>query len=154
MSKDKFVSSIEASVSPEAQIIFDEVYNQFKDTTLGVQYYNLDVEDGNRWALVFGCLDGYSNSEDDPDYCQLCGKVAYQSTRSMLQCDYDIDWTMPYDKKTYEVDDTNIPITGPDDVQWLLDQCRRIRGVIPEVSADKKNKSKNKDKQVELTVYR
>ena len=43
----------------------------------------------------------------------------------MLQCDYDVDWTMPYNEATEEVDDTEEAIYEDTDledtVKTLLD---------------------------------
>lgn len=95
---------------------------------------------GNDWAMVFAWQDGYDFSDDkelskdkmlrregeDSDW-QVVGKVAYQPHRSMMQ-EYDIDWMMPYDEETGEVDDTEVSM-GEDDnsILWLLDQWKRIR---------------------------
>lgn len=43
-------------------------------------------------------------SFSDGEY-RICSKIAYND--SALQCDYDIDFTMPYDKEAGEVYDTN-----------------------------------------------
>ena len=70
-------------------------------------------ENDNNWAIVLGWLDGFE--ADETDDCmdgtwRLCSKLAYQPCNSLMQCDYDIDWLMPYDKESGEVDDTEIPI--------------------------------------------
>ena len=43
-----------------------------------------------------------------------------------MQCDM-MDWEMPYDAKTGEVDDTDVEITSKSDIVWLLEQWVRIR---------------------------
>ena len=52
-------------------------------------------------------------------------KFAYQPRTSLMQ-EYDIDWLMPYDEETNEVDDTEIPISdNMDDIKWLLEAYDR-----------------------------
>ena len=80
----------------------------------GTYYWYLGQDDNNNdWAIVLGWQDGYE--EDKNDDCtngiwRICLKLAYQPSNSMLQCDYNIDWLMPYDKKRGEVYDTEYPI--------------------------------------------
>jgi hypothetical protein len=95
----------------------------------GTYHWNLEVDDNNnQWAIVLGWQDGYE--EEPEDDCtdgtwRLCAKLAYQPTNSIMQCDYDIDWLMPYDEETGEVDDNEIPIYPNTDlkeaINWLLD---------------------------------
>lgn len=111
---------------------------------VGTLYYPFDSDGVNEWAIVFGYMDGFTDDPKDKDYTQFCGKVAYQAYNNVMQCDYDVDWTMPYDEKTGEVDDTNIAITSPDDVKWLLDQAVRLRGKTPVIKEPiKKNTKKD-----------
>lgn len=82
----------------------------------------------NNWAIVLGWRDGH----DENDHCcqysvgeyHLCAKLAYQPSNSIMQCDYDIDWTMPYNEETGDVDDNEVYICCYDDaedvVNWLL----------------------------------
>ena len=80
----------------------------------GTYYWYLGQDDNNNdWAIVLGWQDGYE--EDKNDDCtngiwRICLKLAYQPSNSMLQCDYNIDWLMPYNLKTGEVYDTEYPI--------------------------------------------
>jgi hypothetical protein len=85
-------------------------------------------ENNNDWAIVLGWSDGFE--PDESDDCMdgtysLCSKIAYQPNNSLMQCDYDIDWTIPYNEETGEVDDTEIAIFSGCDleyvVNWLLD---------------------------------
>lgn len=85
-------------------------------------------ENNNDWAIVLGWHDGFDAYEDDDcmdGIWRLCVKLAYQSNKSIMQCDYDWDWTTPYDEETGEVDDTEIsiyPDTNMEEVvDWLLD---------------------------------
>lgn len=86
--------------------------------------YNLDVHNGKRWALVVAWMD-----YDDENDWQLYAKLAYQSTNCIMS-EYDIDWTMPYDEETGEVDDTEILIGRSlceADIDWLLEQWDRFQ---------------------------
>ena len=82
--------------------------------TGGTYYWYLHSNDmENDWAIVLGYLG-----------TRLYIKLAYQPCNSVMQCDYDIDWLMPYDKETGEVDDTEVRIYQDIDIEetidWLL----------------------------------
>ena len=84
-------------------------------------------EDDNDWAIVLGWADGFDEEENDDctdGTWRLCVKLAYQSWNNISQCDYGWDWTMPYDKETDEVDDTEVSIYPDTDLEdtidWLL----------------------------------
>ena len=88
-------------------------------------------ENGNDWAIVLGWEDGFDAEEDDDctdGTWRLCVKLAYQPWNSLMQCDYDIDWTMPYDEETKEVDDTEVAIYPNTDleetIEWLLERYK------------------------------
>lgn len=95
----------------------------------GTYYWNLDVDDKrNQWAIVLGWQDGYDiDAEDDctDGTWRLCVKLAYQPTNSIMQCDYDIDWVMPYNEETGEVDNNEISIypdyNATEIIDWLLE---------------------------------
>ena len=104
------------------------VIDMRKNHPNGTYHWHLDTDDnGNDWAIVLGWADGFE--EDPTDDCtdgtyRLCAKLAYQPHNSIMQCDYDIDWLMPYNKETGDVDDTELSIF-PDSstyetVDWLL----------------------------------
>lgn len=86
----------------------------------GTYYWYLGQDDKNNdWAIVLGWQDGYE--EDKNDNCtdgtwRICIKLAYQPSNSMLQCDYDIDWLMPYNPKTNEVYETEYSIYPNSDI--------------------------------------
>lgn len=89
----------------------------------GTWFFDLDKADGKRWAIAIAWMD-WDNTND----WKLYAKVAYQPTNSIMQCDYDIDWIMPYNEETGEVDDTETEITDIEkDVDWLLKEWERIR---------------------------
>ena len=84
-------------------------------------------ENDNDWAIVLGWADGFDAREVDDctdGTWRLCVKLAYQPCNSLMQCDYDIDWTMPYDEASDEVDDTEVSIYPNTDleetIEWLL----------------------------------
>ena len=83
-------------------------------------YWYLGQDDNNNdWAIVLGWQDGYE--EDKNDDCtngtwRICIKLAFQPSNSMLQCDYNIDWLMPYNKKTGEVYETEYSIYPNSDI--------------------------------------
>jgi hypothetical protein len=108
---------------------FTEAVEEMRDTHEELTYYwKLSVDDKqNQWAIVLGWVDGFE--PDDKDDCidgsyRLCVKLAYQPTNSIMK-DYDIDWVMPYNTKTKEVCDVEIPIypgySPTEIINYLLD---------------------------------
>lgn len=94
----------------------------------GTYYWILGSDEKNDWAIVLGWSGGFEPDEHDDcmdgTYC-LCAKVAFQPNNSIMQCDYEVDWIMPYNEQTGEVDDNEISIFSGCDldyvVNWLLD---------------------------------
>ena len=83
--------------------------------------------DNNDWAIVLGWADGFDVTESDDctdGTWRLCVKLAYQPWNSVCQCDYDVDWLMPYDEETGEVDDMEVSIYPntniTETVNWLI----------------------------------
>lgn len=75
----------------------------------GCYFKPLKIDNGNnKWGIVIGWGAGFDEQEktsfSDGEY-RICSKIAYND--SALQCDYDIDFVMPYDKETGEVYDTD-----------------------------------------------
>lgn len=101
----------------------------------GTYFWELDIDDDeNDWAFVLGWQDGFDEEPDDPftdGTWRLCVKLAFQSNRSVMQCDYDIDWLMPYDEETGDVDDTEVSLYQDSnlefEVDWLWKQYERIK---------------------------
>lgn len=79
------------------------------------------TDDGLMLYLVLGYQEDYEKGEDfqviegDTTFT-ICAKLAFNV--SSLQCDYDVDWYMPYDEKG-NVYDTDSAITK--DFQALAD---------------------------------
>lgn len=77
-----------------------------------------ELFDGRKLCLVFGWTDEYEAGEK---YQKKVGKKIYTLTSKLavniddLQCDYDIDWYMPYGKNG-DVYDTEMAVA---DDQWL-----------------------------------
>lgn len=101
----------------------------------GTYHWILKYGDIN-YALVLGWSDGYEEIDNvfhDGTY-MLEAKIAYQPYNSIMQCDYDVDWTMPYDKETMEVDDTSVSIEDYSEIynafDWLMKLWQRISDEI------------------------
>lgn len=88
----------------------------------GTWFTDLGYYNGNRWAIAIAWMD-----YDGDDNWRLYGKVAYQPSNSIMQCDYDIDWTMPYDEESGEVNDTETLITSEESAKWLLGLWQEYR---------------------------
>lgn len=109
---------------------FTKAVNDMKRTKFNGTYHWIlgrDEKD-NDWAIVLGWADGFEADEDDDcmdGTWRLCVKLAYQSWNNVSQCDYDWDWTMPYDEESGEVDDTEVSIypniNFNETIDWLLD---------------------------------
>lgn len=99
-----------------------------KSNGYGTYYWWLDEDDkGNSWAIVLGWTDGFDKDPNDNNLdgtWRICVKLAFQPWNSIMQCDYDVDWQMPYDEVTGEVDDTEIAIYSDtnltETINWLL----------------------------------
>lgn len=72
----------------------------------------------NRWAVVLGW------GEEG----NLRAKVAYQTGNSAMQCDYDVDWLMPFDENDGEVWNTDVAIEDAEDARstlpWLVAEAK------------------------------
>jgi len=92
-----------------------KILKHFKDGGEGVYWHKFTtLNDGKELCLVFGWQEGYM---PDPKLIQrdgytLCAKIAINIDD--LQCDYDMDWYMPYyengevwDTETALLDDPN-----------------------------------------------
>lgn len=88
-------------------------------------WYLSTDENDNDWAIVLGWSDGFGepNEIDDcvKENCRLCVKLAYQPCKSLMR-EYDIDWTMPYNEETGEVDDNEISIYPDTDLKGIIDE--------------------------------
>ena len=108
MNKEKMIKFFKESIAKE------------KENEDGCTYWQtLDVIDGKEFAIVLGWQDGF----DTEDGYELCMKLAYLPTNSLMS-EYSVDWLMPYDEKTGDVDDTEICVGNgeniEEDINWLL----------------------------------
>ena len=113
-----------------------ELIKEFTDAVISMRkthenetyYWILGTDESNNdWAIVLGWSDGFE--ADETDDCmdgtwRLCTKLACQPSNSIMQCDYDIDWVMPYNEETGETDDNELciyPDTNIEEtISWLL----------------------------------
>lgn len=79
----------------------------------------------NDFAIVLGWTSDGDDCEDDTpfhkDGYQVCAKIAYQSHENIMQCDFDCDWTMPYEPTEGEVCDADYFIESEDDIESAID---------------------------------
>lgn len=74
----------------------------------------------NSMFIVIGWQGGFGDTNSgimDGDY-RVCTKLAYND--SALQCDYDVDWVMPFDEESGDVDDTECIYGGRSDIEYLF----------------------------------
>ena len=75
----------------------------------GCCHFHLLTDDkGRKWSVVVGWSDGF---DDDTDLYKdgtwrVCTMIAYQEYNNFMQTDFNIDFTMPYDEESGEVDNT------------------------------------------------
>lgn len=85
--------------------------NWLMENKCGCSHWHLVTDDkGREWSIVVGWEDGFAENDDDiykDGTWRICAKIAYQEPGTMMQTDYGIDFTMPYDEETYEVCDTS-----------------------------------------------
>lgn len=108
---------------------FAKAVGQLKDGDNGVHYWKLANTNGNIWAIVLG--------RTDDDYIAV--KVAFQPNNSIMQCDYSVDWLLPYDKESGEVEDC----------EWVLYDTDEPSKVLDDVL---KNWNENKTRYLEMTA--
>jgi len=89
------------------------------------------TDGGTELCIVVGWLDGFDEAEKGTPLTdgtwRICAKVAYQHSNNAMQCDFDVDWLMPYNPDTGDVDDTCEEVDGTQfEVDWLNRQARRI----------------------------
>jgi len=109
MNRENIIASFANAVSEVEENHFEGTY-----------HWHLGSDDnGNDWAIVMAYMDYNDNGNEE-----LCAKLAYQPSNSIMQCDYDIDWLMPYDEESGEVWYTELPVYSADNaeeiVNWML----------------------------------
>ena len=101
----------------------------------GVVHFDLGkTDDGKTIALVLGYEDGYNDGEDyqikmGDTTLTLCGKIAINIDD--LQCDYDFDWYMPWNKDG-DVFDTSMALSKDhtEDLEWFLSQAEEMINLL------------------------
>ena len=109
MNKENLVAAVAAAINEITATHF-----------IGTYHWHLDTDDnGNDWAIVMAYMD-YNGDGNE----KLYAKLAYQPSNSIMQCDYDVDWLMPYDETTGEEWDTEQMVYSAEYaeelVNWLL----------------------------------
>jgi hypothetical protein len=69
-----------------------------------------NTDDHKDISIVLGWTDGFDKNDPDKDKYQddtwrLAVKVGYQPSNSMMQCDYDVDFNLPYNPDNGDVCD-------------------------------------------------
>ena len=87
------------------------------------------LKHGEMLCLVFGWEDCYDSIEEyqikeGDTFYTLCAKLAFNGDD--LQCDYDIDWIMPYDEETGVVWDTSMAVVGAGDADFYNKEAEAI----------------------------
>lgn len=89
---------------------------KYKDLS-ETRWITLKKEDKKIWALVLAWQDDFEKVENPNEYqfgeYRICGKIAYNDS---YMKEYDIDWIMPYDETTGEVDNTECSIDNEDEI--------------------------------------
>lgn len=90
-----------------------------------------ETGEGTVLCIVVGWEDGFDEAPAGTPLAdgtwRICAKVAYQHANNCCQCDYDVDWLMPYDPDTGDVDDTSTEVNATvSDVNWLNKQALRV----------------------------
>ena len=98
----------------------------------GCCYKQVATTDGGTGLfIVLGWSDGYENAPEGTENAdgtwRINSKIAYQHSDNAMQCDFGIDWCMPYNPKTGDVDDTSTEVEATEDeVKRLNDEAWRV----------------------------
>lgn len=117
-------------MTPIDKKMWEQLVTIAKDEINGVAWQPIGkIKDGRQLCLVMGYEDGYDAGEQyqvtvGDTIFTLCAKLAINIDD--LQCDYDMDWYMPWDKKTGDVWDTNMAVNGDQDIDWYNDEAKAI----------------------------
>ena len=120
---------------------FEDAVNHMTTLKEGCYFWWLDTDNNrNDWAIVLGWADGFEEYDNEEDVLldgtwHLCAKIAYQPHNSIMQCDYDIDWIMPYDEESGDVWDTDTTVYLNDNhketINWLINQFMEMKNTLP-----------------------
>ena len=98
-----------------------------KDISL-TYWFTFEIDDYlRRWAIVLAWQDGYAEENTDWHFGEyrITMKVAFQPTNSIMH-EYDIDWTMPWDEETGDVDDSEVSIHSDAEIDSVIDYMFKI----------------------------
>lgn len=96
---------------------------------------NAEGSDGKDydWAIVLGwTYDGDDFTEEDEkeksfdDGYRLCAKIGFQPSNSIMQCDFDMDWLLPFDKKSGEVEESDFFIYDSSDLNDIAESLWKL----------------------------
>ena len=118
------------TVKELAAVIKDAAANFAKNQHAGCHHWNIGKINKHDFAICLGWDDGFDNDPNDNyaakdisafgDSCHICMKLGFQPDNSIMQCDYDCDWLMPYDETSGDVDDTNEAVYADTDYEELV----------------------------------
>ena len=72
----------------------------------GCCHLKFDTDVKNDYCICVGWHDYTGDPKDGDSRYKLAWKIGRQSIRNVMQCDFDIDFEMPYNPETGDVDDT------------------------------------------------
>lgn len=113
----------------DLQSAWDKMLSSMLKDSNGCTWVDIEtLEDGRKLALVMGYQTGYDEGEEfqikeNGTVWTLCAKLAVNIDD--LQCDYDVDWYMPYTKDG-DVYDTEMAVTSKTDLEWYKEQAKII----------------------------
>lgn len=97
-----------------------------KKEDCGCCHFKLLTDDNNdSWFILMGWSDGFDESDNgrwQDGSWKICTKIGYQSSNSIMQTDLNIDFLMPYDKETGDVDDTEWTLADEPNWDKLADE--------------------------------
>jgi hypothetical protein len=100
-----------------------------KKEDCGCCHFKLLTDDNNNsWFILMGWSDGFDESDNgrwQDGSWKICTKIGYQSSNSIMQTDLNIDFLMPYDKETGEVDDTEWTLVDEPNWDKLADELNK-----------------------------
>ena len=85
----------------------------------------LTDDNNNSWFILMGWSDGFDESDNgkwQSGTWKICTKIGYQSVQSLMKTDLDIDFLMPYDEETGDVDYTEDTLADEPDWDKLADE--------------------------------
>lgn len=90
-----------------------------------------ETDGGTGLFIVLGWANGYEKAPEGTPNAdgtwRINSKIAYQHNNNIMQSDFDVDWYMPYNKKTSAVDDTSTEVEATEaEVKRLNAEAWRV----------------------------